>query len=469
MGDSLIAVVLFLVDALFIMLLNAFPTPETETPRWYVGLPLAVGLLAAMPARRSHPVLMAYWVLGWSIPHVALGLMDAPLSVAAASCIALYTLVVYTTRRTAAVYTALTVGVSMSQQLIEFPDDVLVNMITIVLSLALCWVLGEFVGARRAYQAEVEARLALLENERHQSTRIAVAEERERIARELHDVVAHSVSVIVVHADGASYAVRKDPDLAERAIGTISETGRSALAELRGLLAILRDNRDEGEGSDSGSDGADSEGSGGGAGSGSAPARTPQPTTADLDELADRMRGAGLLVRLETEGALDDLPAGVALGTYRIVQEALTNSLKHAGVGARTHVRVRRADEGAAVSIDVEDDGAGRAHPVLAGRADVDGTGAAGAGVAAGASGSGSSGAGAAGAAVPASGNGLIGMRERVNVHGGTLKAGPAPGGGWRVRAVLPVPADPHGPGGSTGASAGGAESRDADSLGWRS
>src|SRR5690606_27166343 len=190
----------------------------------------------------------------------------------------------------------------------------------------------------------------------------------------------------------------------------VSATGGSALAELARLLAILRD--DQGEN-----------------------ARTPQPTAADLGDLAERMRAAGLAVRLETEGPLDDLPAGVALGVYRIVQESLTNSLKHAGPGTRAHVRVRRVADGggdgagedggrdgaarASVRIAVDDDGAGRAHPVLATTAHTS--------------------VASTGEMAQAAGNGLIGMRERANVRGGVREAGPAPGGGWRVRAALPV------------------------------
>ena len=155
----------------------------------------------------------------------------------------------------------------------------------VVLALAFCWALGEFVGARRAYQAEVEQRLALLEVERDHQARMAVAAERARIARELHDVVAHAVSVIVVQADGAAYAVRSQPELAERAVQTISATGREALTELRRLLGVLRSEEAEGE-------------------------LTPQPGTQSLSELAERVRAVGLPVRLEIVGDVDDLPAG---------------------------------------------------------------------------------------------------------------------------------------------------------------
>jgi signal transduction histidine kinase len=248
----------------------------------------------------------------------------------------------------------------------------------ILVLLAFCWVLGEFVGARRAYQSEVEQRLRLLENERDQQAKIAVAEERARIARELHDVVAHAVSVMVVQADGASYAVHSNPELAERAVKTISSTGREALTELRRLLGVLR------------SDGSESE-------------RTPQPGTSSLNDLAERVRLVGLPVRLKLKGELDGLPAGIGLGIYRIVQEALTNTLKHAGAGASALVRVSRIGEN--VELDITDDGFGTPHELVS----------------------------------ISGGNGLIGMRERANVFGGTLEAGPRPGGGWHVRAVLPI------------------------------
>jgi signal transduction histidine kinase len=250
-----------------------------------------------------------------------------------------------------------------------------------VLTIALCWALGEFVGARRAYQAEVEQRLALLEVERDHQARMAVAAERARIARELHDVVAHAVSVIVVQADGAAYAIRSQPELAERAVQTISSTGREALTELRRLLGVLRSEEAAGE-------------------------LTPLPGTQSLSELAERVRAVGVPVRLEIIGNVDDLPAGVGLGVYRIVQEALTNTLKHAGAGTNAVVRVVRSDD--AVGLDIHDDGHAEA-PSLVG---------------------------------VSGGNGLIGMRERALVFGGSLDAGPRPGGGWQVTARLPLAAD---------------------------
>jgi signal transduction histidine kinase len=241
------------------------------------------------------------------------------------------------------------------------------------------WALGEFVGARRAYHSELEQRLKLLETERDQQARIAVGEERSRIARELHDVVAHAVSVMVVQADGAGYAIRSNPELAEAAVKTISDTGRTALTELRRLLGVLRSEDQSGT------------------------QWAPQPDAGELNNLAENCRASGLPVRLELMGDLAHLPVGLGLGVYRIVQEALTNTLKHAGTGASAVVKVLRSED--KVVIEVTDDGFGTPHDLV----EVSG------------------------------GNGLIGMRERAGVLGGTLEAGPNPGGGWRVRGVLPL------------------------------
>jgi signal transduction histidine kinase len=249
-----------------------------------------------------------------------------------------------------------------------------------------CWVLGEFIGARRAYHAEVESRLQLLENERDQQAKIAVVEERARIARELHDVVAHAVSVIVVQADGAAYAIRDNPDLAETAVHTIAETGRGALHELRRLLELLRNESDERD------------------------TRTPQPDVSALPELAEKVTAAGLQVWLVFRGDLAGLPATVGLGVYRIVQEALTNTLKYAGIGSQAHVRVERV--GGLIEVEVLDDGPEDDDGSFPRPREVVGV---------------------------SGGNGLIGMRERATVLGGTMSAGPRPGGGWQVRATFPV------------------------------
>ncbi|MFL6143854.1 MAG: sensor histidine kinase [Labedaea sp.] len=376
-GDSLLAGLIAAVDLLFFGVQATANVPNGPTvPPWYVAIPLIIGTVAPLAFRRKYPLVAAYLVLVIGIPHSALELGLASLF---GLCIAVYTLVTYVGRKPALLYVIanLVTGAIQLRFQADSPEEILAVAIFAVLAVALCWALGEFVGARRAYQAEVEARLHLLETERDQQAKIAVAEERARIARELHDVVAHAVSVIVVQADGAAYAVRCQPELAERAVKTISSTGREALTELRRLLGVLRSEQGEEE-------------------------RTPQPGTRSLAELAERVRTVGLPVRLDIVGVIDDLPAGVGLGIYRIVQEALTNSLKHAGPGASALVRVERT--AGQVELDVLDNG-------LSGRRKLVGV---------------------------SGGNGLIGMRERAHVYGGTLHAGPHPGGGWRVRAVLP-------------------------------
>ena len=289
---------------------NAEVQPRPQP--WYVTLPVIVGAVAPIVFRRKYPITVAYLVLGIGLAHSMLEIGIASMITA---CVSLYTLVAYVNRQAALLYLGVNEVVTLVQTPWQFPEEWVPMLIVVNLSLAFSWALGEFNGARRAYNTEVEQRLRLLETERDQQARIAVAEERARIARELHDVVAHAVSVMVVQADGAAYAVHSQPDLAERAVKTISSTGREALTELRRLLGVLRSEQTANE-------------------------RTPQPGTQSLSELAGRVRAVGLPVQLDIVGNVDDLPAGVGLGIYRIVQEALTNSLKHAGPGSSAVVRV---------------------------------------------------------------------------------------------------------------------------------
>ncbi|OKI07261.1 two-component sensor histidine kinase [Streptomyces sp. CB02923] len=248
----------------------------------------------------------------------------------------------------------------------------------------LAWVLGDSVRTRRAYWAQLEEKAARLEKERETQSRIAVAAERARIARELHDVVAHNVSVMVVQADGAAYVLDAAPEQAKQALETISGTGRQALAEMRRLLGVLR----TGEQPESGE-------------------YVPQPGVEQLADLIDQVRGAGLPVDFQVAGEPRPLPSSVELTAYRIVQEALTNTRKHGGpdVGATVRLSYRDGE----LDLLVEDDGRGAQHELY-------------------------SGGGADGL-----GHGLIGMRERVGMVGGSLDAGPRPGGGFRISAVLPL------------------------------
>lgn len=248
----------------------------------------------------------------------------------------------------------------------------------------LAWVLGDSIRTRRAYFAQLEERATRLEKEREAQAKVAVAAERARIARELHDVVAHNVSVMVVQADGAAYVLDTAPDQARQALTTISGTGRQALAEMRRLLGVLRtsDAPESGE-------------------------YVPQPDVEQIEELVEQVRRAGLTVDFKVEGTPRPLPSGVELTAYRIVQEALTNTRKHGGPEAGASVRLVYFDDG--LGLLVEDDGRGAAHELYEdGGAD-------------------------------GRGHGLIGMRERVGMVGGTLDAGPRPGGGFRISALLPL------------------------------
>jgi signal transduction histidine kinase len=235
-------------------------------------------------------------------------------------------------------------------------------------------VLGANVRNRRALVVSLHERAARLEHERDQQGRLAAAAERARIAREMHDVVAHNLSVMIALADGATYALADAPERAEAAMRTASRTGRQALNEMRRLLGVLRDASGPQE-------------------------LAPQPGIEEIGELVDQVRSAGLPVRYDVAGRPSGaVPPGLALAAYRIVQEALTNVLKHAGPGADAHVSLSFEDD--AVCIDVVNSGGHVAAPA-------------------------------------AEGGGLRGMRERAAVYDGVLDAGPDERGGWRVRARL--------------------------------
>jgi signal transduction histidine kinase len=242
----------------------------------------------------------------------------------------------------------------------------------------ICYLIGRVVYTRRAYTAALEERAKTAEANQRALAEQAVADERRRIARELHDVVAHHVSVTGVLATGARRMLRRDPDAANEALATIEETSRTALREMRRLLTVLRTEAEP-----------DVE-------------LTPQPDLAGIDALVEQIRDAGLPVNLRVEGACQTLDPGVALTIFRIVQEALTNTLKHAG-DATAEVRLSFGTQW--LVVEVFDTGRG---PTPGG------------GVV---------------------GHGLVGMRERVTLYGGTLRIGPRPGGGFRVYARIPIDA----------------------------
>jgi signal transduction histidine kinase len=292
------------------------------------------------------------------------------------------------------------------------------------------WLLGDLMQWRRGYYRALEERAARLERERDAQAQIAAAAERARIARELHDVVAHNVSVMVVQADGAGYAFDTAPEQAREALDAIARTGRQALAEMRSLLGVLRSadsgpvpGAGPGTGSGHGSGSGRGYGTGSGSGSGSGDGRAelaPQPGIEQLAGLLEQARAAGLPVSFTVEGVPMPLTAGPALAAYRIVQESLTNARKHGGPTVTAAVTLRFCED--QLVIKVTDDG--RGTKAAAYRLDGDGD---------------------------IAGHGLLGMRERVETYGGSVVAGPRPGGGWRVRATLPLglKADGSGVGGS--------------------
>ncbi|MCU1456763.1 MAG: integral rane sensor signal transduction histidine kinase [Actinomycetia bacterium] len=240
--------------------------------------------------------------------------------------------------------------------------------------------LGETMRVRRAYLTELEERAARLERERDQEAKIAVAAERQRIARELHDIVAHNVSVMVAQADGAGFAMEKDPEAARAAMAVVAETGREALTEMRRLLGVLRDAE-------------------------MLDGTTPQPGVEQIGELVDRVRATGLTVDLELQGQPRPMAPGLQLAAYRIVQEALTNTIKHAGRTARARVALTYADSG--IELRVEDDGPAAPYGRMP--------------------------------AVAGSGQGVVGMRERAAIYGGDVSVGSRVGGGYEVVASFPL------------------------------
>ncbi|HEV2371077.1 MAG TPA: histidine kinase [Streptosporangiaceae bacterium] len=371
----------------------------------YVPL-AAVAILAAMglvlAARRRYPgsVLAAEAALVASLAGLGTTLEAGFLAVLIAS----YSAVVYAARRVSASLTvaavAVLAGTPVALAVHGLPASGLHPPLTTVLAAAGAVVVGWFV--RRQFSLRA-AQLALLaeradlaaEHQRTQTQRARLAE-RLRIARELHDIVAHHISVAVIQAQGAQRVAGHDLPRALEAMAEVERTGRTALEEMRRLVGLLRSGEPAGDGS--AADGAARAQGAEDAG------RTAPPGLSDIGELAERMRSAGLDLTVSTTGEPCEVPGHVGLAGYRIVQEALTNALKHAGPA---HVTVG-LDFGEDLEILVADDGRGAA-------AALGGTG------------------------LPGGGRGLAGMAERAAAAGGTLVAGPRPGGGFRVHATIPL------------------------------
>ena len=397
-------------------------------------IPFTLALTVPVVFRRAHPVgAFAVAIVAGAL-QVALFVRPGPFD--AAIVVLLYTVAAYTDRRLSLTALAICLAGSAAQ-LAELavrhtispslPDWLLTASISLAGPCLIAWVLGDSMRYRRAYYVNLEERAARLERDRDAQAKMAAAAERARIARELHDVVAHNVSVMVVQADGAAYAMGTDPGRAMDALAAISATGRQALTEMRVLLGVLRRNdevqtagsRPQAAAVEAVSAGRDS-----GSAAGSAVDRAaradgtiaqmadragtvttaelaPMPGLDQLDDLLDQTRAAGLPVSCTVEGEPRPLPDGTALAAYRIIQESLTNTRKHAGPWARARVLLRYAPE--AVHIVVIDSGQGGAT------------------------------------ADDGAGHGLTGMRERAALYGGSVQAGPQPGGGFHVTAVLPT------------------------------
>ena len=342
------------------------PTIVAASRHAHPGIGIGLGVVETLPLlwRRHQPVAVVMLVTTVTVAMIALGVWLLPFQVA----IALYTVAAAAERRLAVVSGIVSIVAVAAADAVA-PQFRFGDVTWRVVFLGAAWLLGDSIGSRRAYVREIEEKAERLEREHEAQARRAAAEEQARIARELHDVVAHALSVIVIQAAAADDALEDEPSPAREPVRAIETAARSALGDLRRVLGVLRD---------------------------AAPDYEPQPALAQLEPLIERVRGTGLPVELEIEGKPRPLPAAVELSAYRIVQEALTNTLKHA---VATRVRVRYGER---LELEIHDDGQGPRNAASAG-------------------------------------NGLIGMRERAAMLGGELSAAPAPSGGFVVHARIPI------------------------------
>ena len=345
-----------------------------EGPLW-LDVVLSIVFLLPLYARRRYPFAApaAMIVLLVAISFFDAGLLDDDFVVWLAALAATVLFGMLSERRLAVAGWLLMVG-AIAIANVNSPTGSFGDFVWGLITLSIGWAVGFGFAQKFRESDEARERAERAEREREEEARAAVAEERARIARELHDIVGHSVSVMTVQAAGVRSLLRPDQERVREAVTIVEQTGREALAEMRRLVGVLR--RPE-----------------------EAPALAPQPSLEHVDRLVAQAREAGLPVELRVEGDPVDLPAGVDLTAYRLVQEGLTNAIKHARA-KHAEVLVRYAN--GTVELTVSDDGTG--------------------------DGGGDSG-----------GHGLVGMRERVSVYGGSLHAGPRPEGGFALHATLPV------------------------------
>lgn len=371
-ADAVLAIVMFLVSAFV-----TFEGPHNQDPaiRAVGDIPIAAYMVFAVTSgalywRRYQPLV----VLGVFLAALALSnglgysydFFGLP--------IAMYSVGRYATNeRWSYIGVGATIAVVAVNDLLD--EKPIADIGAACLIVFLVWYMGRRIRIRGEYLSLLQERAAHLEREQAAEARRAVAEERTRIARELHDVVAHQVSLMTVQAGAAKTVAADDPEGALQSMEAVEKAGRQALGELRHLLDVLRPEAED-------------------------DALGPQPGLADIPRLVEHLREAGLDITLTRNEVQADLPARVDLSAYRIVQEALTNVLKHAGANARTEVRLSTGNH--EVVIEVFDDG----HGVTI---------------------------------LPGSGHGIAGMRERAQLLGGSFDAGPRPGGGFQVVAHLPI------------------------------
>jgi signal transduction histidine kinase len=380
--DSALALVAAgLASALLVPMLVSVPVGRA-VPRGMLALGCALVLLHTVPlaARRRFPGTVLALCVASALAFAALVMM--PIFLGPAILVAVYSVAAYGDRGVSLAGLAVAEVGLVAVQLTpgRFERSTFLLFVGVI---AVAWLLGHFVGDRQVYAAQLEERTAELEQAREELARRAVVEERLRLARELHDVVAHAMSVIAVQSGVGAHVAASRPEEVAKALGAIEATSRAALTELRRLLGVLRQ-ADEPQGD-----------------------LAPVPGLADLEGLLAEVAKAGLAVKLRVNGTRPPLPAGVELSAYRIIQEALTNVVKHAGP-AHAQVTIRYRDQD--VTVEVTDDGRGVVTSFSDGRA--------------------------------GTGHGLIGMRERVQAFGGDLQTGPRPGGGFRVAARLPLAAE---------------------------
>jgi signal transduction histidine kinase len=341
------------------------------------SIPTALAACGALAWRRRNPLVTAAVVFTSLVVSTALGVpIDSTVMLVVFLC-TMYALAAYSEPRIALIGGLLGWLLVWAGVLIDGTDTPVQDLFWTAALLAVPWAAGQLVRQRQQRAVLAEGRADVAEREREERAKLAVADERARIARELHDVVAHNVSVMVVQAGAGRRMLDHDPARSRDAFESIEDTGRQALVEMRRLLGVLRKDDEQ-------------------------LALAPLPSLEHVNSLLEQVRDAGMPVTLRVEGAPRPLPQGVDLSAYRIIQEALTNALKHAGP-ASGEVVLRYGDDDLEIEISDDGRGAGSSQPALVG-----------------------------------GGNGLVGMRERVALHGGDLHAGARSSGGYSLSARLP-------------------------------